>query len=308
MSDVVVEHTGAGLIGEVRLPTDKSVSHRAVLLAAMAEGESFLIGVLDSADVRSTIAACEALGASIETVRADERGLQLKVTGWGSAGPAQPSGPIDCGNSGTTARMLAGILAGWPVDVTLTGDDSLSARPMERIATPLRRMGAEVTTSADGTLPMRVHGGGLVGTTHELPVASAQVKSAVLLAGVRATGTTTVTEPRASRDHTERMLPTFGVPVARQGLSASVTGPATLSGAQVIVPADPSSAAFIVARPRCFRQARCCSPTCRPTPRGSASSTSCAIWASGSRSRSFRRWETNRWGRSWRSRPRSCTV
>ncbi|MCK8114123.1 3-phosphoshikimate 1-carboxyvinyltransferase [Anaerosoma tenue] len=247
MGDETVTHAQAGLSGEIRLPTDKSISHRAVLLAAMAEGESFLIGVLDSADVRSTIAACEALGASIETVHADERGLQVKVTGWGNAGPAQPSGPIDCGNSGTTVRLLAGVLAGWPVDVTLTGDESLSARPMERIAAPLREMGATVTTSAEGTLPMRVRGGELTAISYDSPVASAQVKSAVLLAGLRATGATTVTEPRASRDHTERMAPAFGAQVAREGLSASVNGPATLTGTQVIVPADPSSAAFSIA-------------------------------------------------------------
>jgi 3-phosphoshikimate 1-carboxyvinyltransferase len=224
MGDETVTHAQAGLSGEIRLPTDKSISHRAVLLAAMAEGESFLIGVLESADVRATITACETLGATIETVHADERGLQLKVVGWGSVGPAQPEGPVDCANSGTTVRLLAGVLAGWPVDVTLIGDESLSSRPMERIAAPLREMGATVTTSA-----------------------SAQVKSAVLLAGLRATGVTTVTEPRASRDHTERMLPSFGVPVSREGLSARVTGPATLSGTQVIVPADPSSAAFSIA-------------------------------------------------------------
>ncbi|MBN2247241.1 MAG: 3-phosphoshikimate 1-carboxyvinyltransferase [Coriobacteriia bacterium] len=247
MSDVILEHAGAGLVGELRLPTDKSISHRAVLLAAQAEGESFLIGVLDSADVRSTMAAVEALGASINRVHGDERGMQLKVRGWGEAGPAQPAGPIDCGNSGTTARLLAGVLAGWPVDVTLTGDGSLSQRPMERVAAPLRLMGAHVETSAAGTLPMRIRGGGLTAITYESPVASAQVKSAVLLAGVRADGVTSVIEPRTSRDHTERMLPVFGAPVERDGLTASVTGPAPLKAAQVIVPADPSSAAFIMA-------------------------------------------------------------
>jgi 3-phosphoshikimate 1-carboxyvinyltransferase len=247
MGDETVTHAQAGLSGEIRLPTDKSISHRAVLLAAMAEGESFLIGVLESADVRATITACETLGATIETVHADERGLQLKVVGWGSVGPAQPEGPVDCANSGTTVRLLAGVLAGWPVDVTLIGDESLSSRPMERIAAPLREMGATVTTSAEGTLPMRVRGGELTAISYDSPVASAQVKSAVLLAGLRATGVTTVTEPRASRDHTERMLPSFGVPVSREGLSARVTGPATLSGTQVIVPADPSSAAFSIA-------------------------------------------------------------
>ena len=246
MSDAVVQHASDGLVGELRPPTDKSISHRAVLLAAMAEGESFLIGVLDSADVRATMSAVEALGASVETVRDDERGLQLKVRGWGEDGPAQPACPLDCGNSGTTVRLLAGVLAGWPLDVTLTGDASLRTRPMERIAVPLRQMGARVETSAAGTLPLRVRGGGLSAIEYESPVASAQVKSAVLLAGLRAEGVTSVLEPRASRDHTERMLPVFGVQVERAGTRAAVTGRATLKGTQVVVPADPSSAAFSV--------------------------------------------------------------
>ncbi len=247
MSETTVSRAANGLVGELRLPTDKSMSHRAVLLAAMAEGESFLVGVLDSADVRSTISAVEALGASVEVVHRDERGMQLRVRGWGETGPGQPSGEIDCGNSGTTVRLLAGVLAGWPLDVVLTGDASLSGRPMERIAAPLREMGADVVTSESGTLPMRVRGGQLTPVAYSLPVASAQMKSAVLLAGARATGVTSVTEPAKSRDHTERMLPVFGVAVERNGLTASIAGPAALKAAQVIVPADPSSAAFIVA-------------------------------------------------------------
>ena len=247
MSDLVVAHARSGLVGELRLPTDKSISHRAVLLAAMAEGESFLIGVLDSADVRATIGAVAALGASVEIEHADARGLRLRVRGWGAAGPTHPEAPIDCGNSGTTVRLLAGVLAGHSIEVTLTGDASLSARPMERVAVPLRQMGAHIETSERGTLPMRIRGGGLAAIEFAPPVASAQVKSAVLLAGVRATCTTSVTEPRVSRDHTERMLPVFGVGVERTGTSASVTGPASLSSARVIVPADPSSAAFTVA-------------------------------------------------------------
>lgn len=247
MTDVVLSHAEAGLVGELRLPTDKSISHRAVLMAAMAEGESFLIGVLDSADVRATIAAVEALGVRVETEHADARGLRLKVTGWGSDGPVQPAGAIDCGNSGTTARLLAGVLAGWPIDVTLTGDESLSKRPMERVAGPLRQMGASIDASDAGTLPLRIRGGALTAIDFDSPVASAQVKSAVLLAGVRATGLTSVTEPRASRDHTELMLPTFGAQVERDGLRAAVSGPVTLKAVQVIVPADPSSAAFSTA-------------------------------------------------------------
>ncbi|MHB8051402.1 MAG: 3-phosphoshikimate 1-carboxyvinyltransferase [Coriobacteriia bacterium] len=247
MTDVTLGHAEAGVVGELRLPTDKSISHRAVLLAAMAEGESFLIGVLDSADVRTTIDAVRALGATVETEHADARGLRLKITGWGAPGPVQPAAPIDCGNSGTTTRLLAGVLAGWPLDVTLTGDDSLSTRPMERVAAPLRQMGADIDTSDAGTLPMRIRGGALAAIDYHSPVASAQVKSAVLLAGVRATGVSSVSEPGASRDHTERMLPTFGVQVEVDGLRVAVTGPAALTATQVIVPADPSSAAFSTA-------------------------------------------------------------
>lgn len=245
--DVRVRRPDRGLTGELRLPTDKSISHRAVLLAAMAEGESHLIGVLDSADVRSTIDAVSALGARVETVESGPRGLQLQVTGWGAAGPTAPDGPLDCGNSGTTARLLMGILAGWPIEVTLVGDESLSRRPMKRVAEPLRLMGASIETTGQGTLPVRVHGGSLRAIDYVLPVASAQVKTAVLLAALRADGVTSVTEPAPSRDHTERMLPEFGVPVEQQELRAAVTGPAVPRGTRVIVPADASSAAFLCA-------------------------------------------------------------
>lgn len=232
------------LHGSVRVPGDKSVSHRAVLFAAMSEGTSELTGVLDSEDVRSTIGAVRALGAAVEEVAQQGGGLHLRVTGWGSAGPAQPAGPIDCGNSGTTCRLLMGVLAGWPVTVTLTGDASLSKRPMKRVATPLEAMGARFDTT-DGHLPLTIHGATLRATKYDSPVASAQLKSAVLLAGLRAEGTTTVTEPAPSRDHTERLLPAFGVPAVHEGLSASVTGLAVPTATDVAVPADPSSAAFL---------------------------------------------------------------
>lgn len=240
-----IETAAHGLVGDLRLPTDKSISHRAVLFAAMAEGESRLIGVLDSADVRSTIAAVEALGAEVETDESGPRGFQLRVRGWGERGPTAPATPIDCGNSGTTARLLMGMLAGWPVTVTLMGDESLSRRPMERVAVPLRAMGASIETSEGGTLPVTVRGGQLRALDHLLPVASAQVKTALLLAGMRAEGATSVTEPAPSRDHTERMLPEFGVAVKRHGLTATVEGPTVPEGTLAIVPADPSSAAFL---------------------------------------------------------------
>ncbi|HSQ22163.1 MAG TPA: 3-phosphoshikimate 1-carboxyvinyltransferase, partial [Coriobacteriia bacterium] len=244
--DLRVQASRSPLTGALRVPSDKSISHRAVLFAAMTDGVSRLRGVLDSADVRSTMKAVAALGAGVRVVGEATDGLDLEVTGWGSRGPVSPGVPIDCGNSGTTVRLLMGVLAGWPVDVTLTGDESLSGRPMRRVTEPLASMGAAFDTSPAGTLPVRIHGGGLHAVRFVSPVASAQVKSAVLLAGLRADGTTTVTEPARSRDHTERMLPAFGVPVAgdASGLMAWVDGPAELRAADVVVPADPSSAAF----------------------------------------------------------------
>jgi len=235
------------LRGEIRVPGDKSLSHRAVLFAAMAGGTSRLSCVLDSADVRSTIRAVDALGARVET-RAGDCGLALTVTGWGASGPTAPIGAIDCANSGTTARLLLGVLAGYDVHAVLTGDASLSERPMRRVTEPLTEMGARVAPTPKGTLPVGIRGGGLTGGRHDLPVASAQVKSALLLAGIRAQGTTTVCEPAPSRDHTERLLPLFGVPVLRDASGCvAVTGPAELTAADFEVPGDPSSAAFLVA-------------------------------------------------------------
>jgi 3-phosphoshikimate 1-carboxyvinyltransferase len=235
------------LRGEIRVPGDKSLSHRAVLFAAMARGTSRLSGVLDSADVWSTIGAVRALGADAE-VTAGEHGLTLVVTGWGAVGPTAPVGAIDCGNSGTTARLLLGVLAGYDIHAVLTGDASLSGRPMRRVTAPLAAAGARVAPTQAGTLPVGIQGGGLTGLRHDLAVASAQVKSALLLAATRAVGTTTVCEPAPSRDHTERLLPLFGVPVSRDADGClSVTGPASLRAADFDVPGDPSSAAFLVA-------------------------------------------------------------
>ncbi len=240
---------GSGLTGTIRVPGDKSISHRAVLFSAMSDGECSLTGVLDSEDVRSTIGAVRALGAEVvESVGRDAQ-LRLRVTGWGSAGPCEPAGPVDCGNSGTTARLLMGVLAGWDVPVTLTGDPSLSRRPMRRVTEPLSAMGADFSTAEGGTLPIRMRGRNLRALRYEMPVASAQVKSAVLLAGLRAEGRTVVIEPAPSRDHTERMLPGFGVGVGRRVADHEcwVDGPASLSCTDVAVPGDPSSAAFLVA-------------------------------------------------------------
>ena len=236
------------LEGTIRVPGDKSLSHRAVLFASMAEGTSRLEGVLASEDVFSTIAACRALGARIDApVDVTGRLGTVVVDGWGERGPDSPQDVIDCGNSGTTVRLLLGVLAGWPIQATLVGDDSLSKRPMRRVTAPLESMGARFETSPDGTLPVIAQGAfPLDPLTYASPVASAQVKTAILLAGLRADGTTRVTEPALSRDHTERLLPAFGVPVAIDDApGASVAGPTALQAHDLSVPADPSSAAFL---------------------------------------------------------------
>lgn len=240
---------GSGpLVGRIAVPGDKSLSHRAVLFAAMAEGTSQLTGVLDSADVRSTIGAVNALGASASLEKQPDGSLLGSVTGWGASGPSEPSAPVDCGNSGTTCRLLMGVLAGYPITVTLTGDESLSRRPMRRVTDPLSRMGAQFATTDAGTLPVTVVGSDqLTHLSYASPVASAQVKTAILLAGLRAEGGASVIEPAASRDHTERLLPAFGVEVASDpdtGL-ASVAGMQTLQASDLDVPRDPSSAAFL---------------------------------------------------------------
>lgn len=238
----------APLVGEVLVPGDKSLSHRAVLFSAMAHGVSRVSGVLDSADVRATIEAVRSLGALVSLRAQPDGSLAGTIEGWGARGPAAPEGPVDCGNSGTTARLLMGVLAGWPVEVTLTGDESLSKRPMRRVTEPLAAMGARFTTTAEGTLPVTVHGvDGLRPFDFASPVASAQVKSAVLLAGLRAAGGVRVVEPAASRDHTERLLPAFGIKltVRPEARSASLCGPQVPVAADVAVPRDPSSAAFL---------------------------------------------------------------
>lgn len=242
----VVPHALGPLNGTLRVPGDKSLSHRVVLFAALAEGTSRITGVLDSADVRSTVSAVRALGAVVEQRGRDRTGLTLEIHGWGTRGPVTPARPINCGNSGTTARLLLGVLAGWPVQATLIGDESLSNRPMGRVTTPLEMMGARFDTSS-GHLPLSIEGGRLRAIEYDSPVASAQVKTALLLAGLRAEGRTLVREPSPSRDHTERLLPAFGVAVGRDADSCAawVDGPAVPHGFDFAVPADPSSAAFV---------------------------------------------------------------
>ena len=250
MSDTtarVIEPLSGPLDGSCRVPGDKSISHRAILFSAMAEGTSRLMGVLDSDDVRASIAAVQQLGANVSLEKQPDGSLKGGVTGWGSAGPSAPEGPIDCKNSGTTARLLMGVLAPWEIDVTLIGDESLSRRPMRRITAPLMKMGVRFDPPEGQTLPITEHGTrNLRAILHDAPMSSAQLKTAVLLAGVRAEGTTTVNEPSPSRNHTELMLPEYGVDTTVGECTASVVGPSAMTASEIRIPGDPSSASFLV--------------------------------------------------------------
>ncbi len=235
------------LRGTVRVPGDKSISHRAILFSAMAEGTSRVVGVLDSEDVRSSIGAIRQLGANVALEKAPDGSLSGSVEGWGETGPEQPDNPIDCGNSGTTARLLMGVLAPWDIRVELTGDASLLKRPMRRITMPLAKMGVHFEPVGQETLPIVETGNrNLQAITYNTPVASAQLKTAILLAGVYAQGETTVLEPAPSRNHTELMLPEYGVATTAAQRTASVEGPSQMHSCEVHVPGDPSSAAFVV--------------------------------------------------------------
>lgn len=242
----LIEPLARPLSGAVRVPGDKSISHRSVLFSAMAEGTSHVSGVLDSADVRSSIGAVRALGAEVNLEKRPDGSLAGDIRGWGGLGPSQPEGAIDCGNSGTTVRLLMGVLAPWGITVELTGDDSLRRRPMRRIAAPLELMGARFAPEGATTLPLSITGTrGLAAISYDSPVASAQLKTAILLAGIFAAGTTSVHEPAPSRNHTELMLPGFGVDVEATPGEASVAGGQSLHACDVDVPGDPSSAAFM---------------------------------------------------------------
>jgi 3-phosphoshikimate 1-carboxyvinyltransferase len=238
-----VEPAGA-LVGHIAVPGDKSTSHRAVLIGSLAEGETRVRGFGRSADTESTIAAARALGVEVDETADDE----LVVHGVGLRGLRAPSEPIDAGNAGTLMRLLAGILAGQEGRFELTGDESLRARPMDRIAEPLTRMGARITT-AKGLPPLVIEGtDALEAIDYALPVASAQVKSAILLAALNALGTTTVSEPSPTRDHTELMLRAAGANVRIRPHSVSIDPPSRLRLPEVTVPGDFSAAApFVVA-------------------------------------------------------------
>ncbi|HEU4616942.1 MAG TPA: 3-phosphoshikimate 1-carboxyvinyltransferase [Gammaproteobacteria bacterium] len=231
--------------GRIAVPGDKSISHRALMLGAVAEGTTRIRGFLEGEDCIATRRALEALGVPI----ADEGPGALRVSGVGPSGLAAPSHALDLGNSGTAMRLLTGLLAAQPFDSELTGDDSLRRRPMERVAAPLRAMGARIETR-DGKAPIRIRGGArLHGIEYALPVASAQVKSALLLAGLYARGRTVLRSPGPSRDHTERMVRSLGadLDVADGGLTVALEGPQTLRAAgHIEVPGDFSSAAFFI--------------------------------------------------------------
>jgi len=237
-----VTSPGGQVAGELQVPGDKSISHRAALFAAVAEGTSEIRGFLEGEDCLATLTALESMGVAVERPGPGE----VRIRGVGLRGLKAPSGALDLGNSGTSMRLLAGLLAGQPFDSILIGDASLMSRPMERVAAPLRAMGADVRTN-EGRPPIAIHGGkSLQGIEHRLAVPSAQVKSALLLAGLQAAGQTRVHEPGVSRDHTERMLGAFGVRVHREPASVGLDGPARLRATQVEVPGDFSSAAFFI--------------------------------------------------------------
>ncbi len=240
MSRLTVHRAGS-LRGQATVPGDKSISHRSLLLGALADGDSRVEGFLPGGDNKATLDCVRALGIPVE-----EHGpTSLTIHGRGLRGLRAPDGPLNCIRSGTTMRLLAGLLAGQPFDTTLAGEAQLLRRPMRRVVDPLQAMGAEIESNG-GFAPLVIHGRPLRGRVHELPIASAQVKSALLLAGLYAAGPTTVREPGPGRDHTERMLTAMGATVRVEGLSVTVEPPHSLAPLALQVPGDLSSAAFLL--------------------------------------------------------------
>jgi len=241
MSEFVVEPC-AGIAGRVRVPGDKSISHRALMLGAIATGTTQVDGFLEGEDCLATLRAVASLGVNVQRPAPGE----VVIEGVGLRGLGRPRSLLDMGNAGTAMRLFMGLLSAQGFDSELVGDESLMRRPMERVAKPLRAMGAQIETQ-DGRPPVRIRGGAaLRGLRYEMPVASAQVKSAVLLAGLYAEGETTVVEPAVTRDHTERMLQSFGANVVARGGSATVLPAAQLEATRISVPGDFSSAAFFI--------------------------------------------------------------
>lgn len=235
---------GGALRGEVQIPGDKSISHRFVMLAALARGESSARGFLEGADALATVAAFRAMGVAID----GPQDGHVRVRGVGLHGLSAPNVALDMGNSGTAMRLMAGLLSGQSFSSTLIGDESLSQRPMRRVTEPLALMGARIKTAEQGTPPLRIEAaeGPLRAIDYALPVASAQVKSCILLAGLYATGTVSVHEPAPTRDHSERMLGAFGKPIEVAKGRVSMLGGGPLNAQQVVIPADISSAAFFL--------------------------------------------------------------
>ena len=241
MSDLTIQ-PGAPLSGLVTVPGDKSISHRALLLGALAEGAGRISGFLPASDCQATLRCLRGLGVEIEELDS----MTLLVHGRGLNGLLPPAHPLDCGGSGTTMRLLSGILAGQPFTAVLTGNEQLRLRPMSRITLPLRKMGAQVSDT-EGRAPLTIRGGRLKGLAYTPPVASAQVKSAVLLAGLYGDGPTIVREPVPSRDHTERMLTAMGADLTMEGPAITLHPGPALQPLHVDVPGDISSAAFLMA-------------------------------------------------------------
>jgi 3-phosphoshikimate 1-carboxyvinyltransferase len=234
---------GGSLSGSHRVPGDKSMSHRSIMFGALADGVTQVKGFLEGEDALATLSAFREMGVEID--RPSEGALTIH--GVGLNGLKQPSVPLDLGNSGTAMRLMAGLMAGQNFPVILTGDESLSKRPMGRVADPLRLMGVDIKTEEGGCPPLRISGSGAVNAIHyDMPMASAQVKSCVLLAGLYANGETSTTEPAPTRDHTERMLKGFGYPIEVEGATARLQGRGRLTAMDIDVPADISSAAFFM--------------------------------------------------------------
>ncbi len=230
------------LNGVMQVPGDKSISHRSVMFGAIAQGKTVATGLLTGDDCLNTIACFRKLGVDIH-----QDGDYVEINGNGLDGLKEPSEVLDVGNSGTTIRLMLGILANLPFHTNIIGDESIAKRPMDRVTIPLKEMGAQIDGRSNGSYtPLSVRGGGLKGINYQSPVASAQIKSAVLLAGLYADGVTSVTEPELSRDHTERMLRAFGCTVQENGLKKSLQGKQILKGTTINIPGDISSAAFFL--------------------------------------------------------------
>jgi 3-phosphoshikimate 1-carboxyvinyltransferase len=242
MTTRIITKAGS-LRGELIVPADKSVSHRSIMLGALASGTSVVRNFLSAEDPISTMNAFRMLGIDIQ-----DSGTEVIINGKGIRGLSEPMNVIDCGNSGTTMRLMSGVLAGQPFFSVLTGDDSLRQRPMARIIDPLRTMGSEISARGGGKYaPLAIRGTALKPTSFTLPIASAQVKSCILLAGLGIDGTTTVTEPEKTRDHTELMLRAMGADITVDGLHVALTGGRELQSFEMTVPSDFSSAAFFIA-------------------------------------------------------------